>query len=141
MSLHFLHFRNLSVFPMRGIQTSVQRFIDGKGIAGQKTSAFYHNLSGRYDYVTLDVWMAYALGIDQTAFNRVGDRRKATERVVRVGKVMGLNPAEAQAAIWTGYRSRAGRADSPFSIVTEYFVARQRGWDIEGCSTERGYNG
>ena len=133
MSLHFMKHRDVRVVPMRGIRKSVLRFLEGKGIAGQKTSAFYANLSGCTARVTLDVWMAYALGIDQKAFNRIPARIKATERVVGVARRLGIQPAEAQAAIWTGYRGRAGYSHSNFSVANEYFTARDNGWDIEGC--------
>jgi len=134
LGLHFMHFRNLRVIPMKGIRTSVQRFVDGKGIAGQKTNAFYHNLTGRYDHVTLDVWMAYALGINQTDFNRKGTRLEATRRVVRVARRLRIEPAAAQAAIWTGYRRGKGHSDSTFDVVSEYLTARDNGWEITGCS-------
>ena len=134
MSLHFMKHRDVRVVPMKGIRTSVLRFIAGRGIAGQKTSAFCANLSGCTDRVTLDVWMAYALGIDQKDFNRIPDRTKATQRVVGVAKRLGIAPAEAQAAIWTGYRTIAGYNHSPFSVASEYFTARDNGWDVEGCS-------
>ena len=134
MSLHFMHFRDLRVVPMRGIRTSTQRFIDGKGINGQKTSAFYENLSGNTKAVTLDVWMAYALCVDQTDFSRKASHAKATSRIVAVAEVLGIEPCEAQAAIWTGYRTRAGYAHSPFSVAREYFAARDNSWVIEGCS-------
>jgi hypothetical protein len=134
MSLHFMKHRDLRVVPMRGIRRSVQNFLDGKGIKGQKTYAFYRNLSGHYENVTLDVWMAYALGIDQTDFNRVASRAEATRRVVRVARRLRIEPAEAQAAIWTGYRRGRGYSDSPFSVVSEYLTARDNEWEIEGCS-------
>lgn len=134
MSLHFMKHRDIRVIPMRGIRGSVLRFLDGKGITGQKTSSFYNNLLGCPDSVTLDVWMSYALGIDQRDFNRVGDRRKATDRFVSVGRVMGITPAEAQACVWVGYQRRIGYNPSPFSIASEYFTARDNGWEIAGCS-------
>lgn len=134
LALHFMHFRNLRVIPMRGIRTSVQRFLDGKGIAGQKTNAFYHNLAGHYDHVTLDVWMAYAFDIEQSDFNKLATREECTRRVVRVARRLRIAPAEAQAAIWTGYRRGRGFNDSPFDIVSEYLAARDAKWDITGCS-------
>ena len=134
MSLHFMHFRNLRVIPMRGIRTSVKRCVDGKGINGQKTSSFYENLSGNTKAVTLDVWMAYALGIDQTDFSRKASHSKATGRIVSVAERLGIEPCEAQAAIWTGYRTRAGLNHSKFSVAREYFAARDNNWVIEGCS-------
>jgi len=138
MSLHFMKNRDTRVVPMKGIRTSVERFLDGRGIAGQKTSAFYNNLRGCAESVTLDVWMAYALGIDQKDFRRIPDRQKATDRVVGVARRLGIAPAEAQAAIWAGYRGRAGRNHSPFSVVSEYLAARESGWDIPGCTIHEG---
>ncbi len=134
ISLSVMKFGDLSVIPMKGIRTSVRKFLDGHGINGPKTSAFCANLSGDYGPVTLDVWMAYALGIDQTDFNTVANRAKATDRIVTVGQVLGLAPAEAQAAVWTGYRTRVGRNHSPFSVASEYFKARRNQWEIEGIS-------
>lgn len=134
MGLHFMHFRDLRVIPMRGIRTSVTNFLNGKGIDGPKTSAFYANLLGCPDSVTLDVWMAYALGIDQTDFNRVASRKKAIDRIVSVGRVMGITPAQAQACIWVGYQRRIGYNPSPFCIASEYFAARAANWRITGCS-------
>lgn len=134
MSLHFMHFRNDRVVPMRGIRRSLANFLDGKGIKGQKTSAFCDNLSGRYDSVTLDVWMAYALGIEQSDFNRKASREEATRRVVRVARRLRIEPAQAQAAIWTGYRRLKGLNDSPFSVVSEYLAALDNEWEITGCS-------
>ena len=134
LSLHFMHFRNLRVVPMRGIRASVQHFLDCREIRGQKTRAFYNNLMGCPDNVTLDVWMAYALGIDQTDFNRIANRQKATDRIVTVARMMRVTPAEAQAMVWTGYRRRAGFQPSPFSVASEYFAARDNEWVIPGCS-------
>jgi len=137
MSLHFMKHRDLRVVPMKSVRKSVRNFLDGNGISGQKTRAFYNNLSGRYDYVTLDVWMAYALGIDQTDFNKLATRAEATRRVVRVARRLRIEPAAAQAAIWTGYRRRKGHSDSTFDVVREYLTARDNGWDIVGCSVDR----
>lgn len=134
MSLHFMKHRNIRVVPMKGVRTSVLRFLDGKGITGQKTSAFYANLTGNYGPVTLDVWMAYAFGIDQTDFNKLATREECTRRVVRVARRLRVEPAAAQAAVWTGYRRLRGHSDSTFDVVSEYLTARDSGWKVEGCS-------
>ncbi|MCP4896297.1 MAG: hypothetical protein GY906_04920 [bacterium] len=138
LGLHFMHHRDLRVIPMKGIRTSVTNFLDGKGINGPKTGPFCANLSGDYNPVTLDVWMAYAFGIDQSDFSRKATHREASSRVVEAGRVLGIKPAQAQAAIWTGYRRNVGYTDSPFSIVSEYRTARDNGWDIEGCEIKEG---
>ena len=134
LGLHFMHFRNLRVVPMRGIRRSLQRFVDGDGIAGIKTGPFCANLSGNYDPVTLDIWMARALGIDQSDFNRKATHAEATRRVVRVARRLRVAPAEAQAAIWTGYQRLKGLNPGAFSIVSEYLTARDNKWEIVGCS-------
>ena len=102
LSLHFMKFRNDRVIPMKGIRKSLNDFLGGKGIKGPKTGAFYHNLAGRSDYVTLDVWMAYALKLDQTDFTLKATHAEACSRVVRVGEILGISPSAAQACIWTG---------------------------------------
>jgi hypothetical protein len=137
MSLHFMVHRNDRVVPMKGIRKSLHKWLDRRVIDGPKTGAFYSNLSGCPDAVTLDVWMSYALGCSQTDFAGKANRAKSILRVTQVGERLGITPAEAQAVIWTGYRSRAGRNDSPMDIASEYFTARDRKWDVEGCSTDR----
>jgi hypothetical protein len=134
LSLAFMNTRDLTVIPMRGIRTSVTNFLNGKGIAGIKTSAFYDNLMGNLDRVTLDVWMAYALGIDQSDFNKKATHAEATRRVVSVASILGIKPAEAQAAVWTGYRNYVGHSDSNFDIVHEYLTAKSNNWVIEGIN-------
>jgi len=140
LALHILHHGDLRVHPMRGIRKSVMDFRSGAGIVGRKTRPFYHNLCGRLDHVTLDTWMATALCIGQKEFKRKATHREACERIAEVGRVIGIKPAEAQAAIWKGIRSRPtsanpnGRNHSPFSVLSEYIAARRNGWDIKGCS-------
>ena len=140
LALHIMKHGDLRVMPMRGIRSSVQRFLDGDGITGPKTLPFYHNLCGRLDFVTLDTWMADAFCIDQKDFSRKATHSVACDRIAAVGRIIGIKPAEAQAAIWKGIRGRAtkrnpnGRNHSPFSVLSEYLTARRRQWDIEGCS-------
>lgn len=134
LSLHFMRFQDIRVVPLKDVRTSVLRFLCGKGISGPKTSAFYNNLSGCPNSVALDVWMSYALGVDQTDFRRADNRSKAISRIVGVARRLGVTPAEAQAAVWTGYRARSGYSQSPFSVAKEYFSACDNGWVVKGCS-------
>lgn len=110
-----------------GVMVSTHRALAnyraGKGIAGQKTSAFRDALLGCEDSIVLDTWMAYALGIDQTDFNRIGDRAAARRRVLRVATAIGETPAATQAAIWTGYRYRSGYSYRSFPLWSEYVAA------------------
>ena len=134
LALHYCHHQDIRVIPMRGVRSAVRHFEKTGRLRGPKTSAFFANLRGHVEPVTLDVWMAYAFRIPQTAFSRVATRERAAQRVAAAGRVLGLRPCESQAAIWPGYRRSVGYSDSPFSVVAEYLTARERGWDIEGCS-------
>lgn len=134
LALHYCHHRDIRVIPMRGVRSAVVHFERTGRLRGPKTSAFYANLRGNPEPVTLDVWMAYALRVDQSAFSRVATRQRAAARVAAAGRALGLRPCESQAAIWAAYRRAAGERDSPLSVVAEYLAARGRGWDIEGCS-------
>mgnify|MGYP003322070813 CR=1 FL=1 len=119
---------------MDNIRTSLKRFLAGQGIAGPKTGPFAENLSGNPQPVTLDVWMAHALGIKQEQFNRKATHEKATKRVKQVAEILGIEPADAQAAIWTGYRAMRGLGGAPFSIMDEYLKAKKNGWKFQGIN-------
>lgn len=69
-------------------------------IRGPKTSAFAACLHGDLDQVVLDVWMAAAFKVDQRLFSRQYTSIPAAERVVKASAIVGLRPAETQAAIW-----------------------------------------
>lgn len=122
-----LHVMKVGVLPdgvMRSIHTSVRNFQVKGEINGPKTYAFYNALMGCADSVVLDVWMAYALGVDQKLFPRKDVQSKAVARVKRVARVMGISPAATQACIWTGYRARAGFAYLNYPVWEEYCAAR-----------------
>lgn len=78
-------------------------------INGQKTKAFFHCLMGSQDHVVLDTWMAKALKIDQNLFRKAHVRHEATKRVWKTAEILGMSPAECQAAIWSGMFILAGR--------------------------------
>ena len=134
MALHYCHHGDIRVIPMRGVRSAVNHFEKTGRLRGPKTSAFFANLRGNCEPVTLDVWMAYALKVEQSAFSRVATRERAAQRVAAAGRALGLRPCESQAAIWTGFRRFAGYNDSPFSVVSEFLTARANNWKIEGCS-------
>lgn len=78
---------------------------------GKKVFAFYRNLSGDFDHVTIDTWMAKIYGIE---FQGITDaEREALQADVKaIADAAGITPAAAQAALWVGYRELQGHNDS-----------------------------
>ena len=52
--------------------------------------------------VVLDTWMGHALGVDSKKFETKQLRESAARRVRYGAYLMGIAPAEFQAAIWSG---------------------------------------
>lgn len=78
---------------------------------GQKVYAFYRNLSGDFEHVTVDVWMARLYGVD---FDTITDkqRREIQDDVKSIAERTGYTPAAVQAILWVGYRSQCGHVDA-----------------------------
>ena len=78
---------------------------------GHKVFAFYRNLSGDFEHVTIDTWMAKIYGID---FDTITDaQRIELQRDVKaIADAVGASPASIQAALWVGYRELNGHIDS-----------------------------
>lgn len=77
-------------------------------LSGPKVSAFWANLCGDLDAVTVDVWAARAAegprfkdrAPDGSRYARIADAYRAAAAVV------GIAPRDLQAAVWTSYRRR-----------------------------------
>ena len=82
-----------------------------KQIVVARTAQFYRNLSGDFDHVTIDTWMAKIYGVD---FQGITDaeRESLQDDVKAIADAAGITPAAAQAALWVGYRELQGHSDS-----------------------------
>ena len=85
-------------------------FLDGY-THGHKVCAFYRNLSGDFQHVTVDTWMSKIYGVD---FDTITDEQRAEIQadVTKIADAAGITPAAAQAALWVGYRDLAGHSDA-----------------------------
>ena len=93
---------------------------------GHKVYAFYRNLSGDFDHVTIDTWMAKIYGVD---FQKITDQQRSEiqQDVTAIAEAAGITPAAAQAALWVGYRELHGHNDSEGALsmvdITEGITA------------------
>ena len=93
---------------------------------GHKVYAFYRNLSGDFDHVTVDTWMSKIYGVD---FGKITDQQRSEiqQDVTAIAEAAGITPAAAQAALWVGYRELHGHNDSEGALsmvdITEGITA------------------
>lgn len=119
-----------SIVPMRSVRTGLQRYADGRGIAGPKTSAFARAILGDPDAVVLDVWLALALGVKQSLLSGARVRNECIRRIALASHSLGLSPRDGQAAIWSHVRRGAGWSPAPMSVWSEYQTAIDRGYIV-----------
>jgi len=109
--------------PWQRIKGIVERALSGQPLSGNKVRAFYENLVGNPDAVTIDVWVMRHFGIDKKTLS---DREYAelSNKIRKTAKKEGLTPAEYQAIIWTLERRKAGfkpRSFIPYLAQGELF--------------------
>lgn len=79
---------------------------DLTAIVGPKVTAFYANLLGDEDQITIDRWHTFAaIGVNRVP--SVRQRRVIQQATLRVAKKMGLTPAALQACVWVVVRGAA----------------------------------
>lgn len=76
-------------------------------LRGPKVRAFYRNICGDPNAVTVDVWAARAAGISALELARVGGYDAAANAYRAVARVRGLAASTVQAAVWIAVRGGA----------------------------------
>jgi len=93
----------------RSLATAERVRVDGPTTAlnGRKTRAFYDNLTGSYESVTIDVWMLRVVQwpVNSLSLSQYDNLERLFQQVARE---VGLEPAHLQAALWVPARGRAG---------------------------------
>jgi len=72
-------------------------------LTGPKTKAFFWNLVGNEQEVTVDVWMLRAAGLEVANKGNIENVQQAIKRIARHRR---LTPAQVQAIIWITVRDR-----------------------------------
>lgn len=86
-------------------------------LSGRKVNAFYHNLIGHPDFVTVDVWMMRYYGYnDSRPTKKIYD--EIEKKVKRSAKQYNLFPSELQAILWSAIRHLAGFKPATFLIAS-----------------------
>lgn len=80
-------------------------------LGGQKVTAFYRNLTGDEDAVTVDVWAARAAEGDEVTTTDKSIRGTRYEDIAQayriVADVVGVTPRHLQATVWVAIRGKA----------------------------------
>lgn len=96
------------------IRTLSHNYAGGKlELGGMKVNAFYQNITGNYNAVTLDVWMIKYFKLNKGWLN-IGEYRLYSRVIRKLAQRLGLLPAELQAVIWERQRAKEGRKPSNF---------------------------
>jgi hypothetical protein len=108
--------QGLSVIPrVVGIRSNVEKAWaiaqdgDVSRVSGPKVSAFFANLSGNDERVTIDVWAARAAGVSDKEMSHLDRQRYVNLEAayVEVARVLGFKPSELQAICWIVVRGKA----------------------------------
>ncbi len=81
-------------------------------LSGLKVTAFQKALNGDLSQVVGDTLMARAYGIFNKRMSNVGEFLASTILVRKIAEKTGMDPAEAQAAIWVVSRTTSGRVSA-----------------------------
>lgn len=110
LALCYSRMRKAHPTTIRGVRAALEHWEDTGEIRGPKTSRFAKALNGDEDAVVLDVWMAFAMRVDQRVFATKSGYERHSRTIRRVAKKLGWTPAETQASIWAAaYRQKRGR--------------------------------
>lgn len=115
-----------------GHRGNLERVAEGLpfGDTSPKVKAFYNNLWGDPRSVTVDTWMFRAFGIDRAAVEAgrgtsIGSIRFIQETIRREADILGVEPRQYQAALWTAQRLIDGEGGAEAVSETFKRVVRQ----------------
>lgn len=102
-------------YLMKCHRMNIDRLLNGEQLSGPKVRAFYSNLVGNYDAVTIDGWMLKFFGYDKwMTKNRY---KYLADRVKKYAYAHDLLPAELQAICWSYQRAKNGNNPKSFLSV------------------------
>jgi len=122
---------------MNSHKVGLSNWLLNRKINGPKTGAFYENLIGNLELVTLDVWMSRVLEVDQKEFASKKKYAAHSEVIASYANKQGVAPAEAQAVLWLGMikldSGDLSLKKKPYPLMREYenFLSQGRHFSTE----------
>ena len=81
---------------------------------GNKVNAFYNNLIGNYNHVTIDIWIIRYFNIkDKSQLNK-SEYKYYSKAIIKYAKRLKLYPCQCQAIIWEYQRHKENKKPSNF---------------------------
>jgi len=79
-------------------------------LSGNKVNAFYNNMIGNYDFVTIDVWMLRIMGVETYNGHYLSTKQynQLSNIISEIATEQNLLPAELQAILWIKYKAEIG---------------------------------
>jgi hypothetical protein len=113
---------------MKTLRPNVARaMISTEGLSGSKVSNFFKSIAGDKNAVTLDVWMARALGLANPGpFDDEKTYGIFANAIRELSQEAGVAPREYQAAVWSGIRKESGetKTGAPFEVLLMEMIDR-----------------
>lgn len=103
--------------------------VHGVVLGGPKIRCFYENLTGNLTPVTVDRWIARALGAKSNPKTEI-EYMQMSLAIAEFARAVGEEPARAQAAIWHGIR-HAEQVSFNFGDMKELLWAKTRQLTLE----------
>jgi hypothetical protein len=91
---------------------NIARALSGKPLNGPKVNSFGENLLGNLNFVTNDTWMAQFSGLNEDFFKGEAEYLGYSLVVREEAEKAGIQPAEAQAAVWSFFSVLANSVNS-----------------------------
>lgn len=104
------NYRYYGLLPSHSI--NINRLVNGQEIRGPKVRAFFSNLIGDYDAVTIDTWMTKFYRFD--GWLTIRRYEKLADRMRNYAKKIGMRPAALQAVCWSWIRDQNGLSHTSY---------------------------
>ena len=90
--------------PLPAWIPNVLRAVNGKPLSGLKVESFRRNLSGDYDAVVLDTWMAQFFGVPHATLAKPEVYNHISAIIRDAAKALDWYPCEVQETVWSAVR-------------------------------------
>ncbi len=116
----YQEYKNTGVFDDKGLFPchilNVERALAREPLHGYKVPAFAANLKGDMNRVTIDMWVLYYFGLQQSRIRRK-EYYRMEAAIQKMARRRNMKPAEYQAKIWCIAVTRAGRTPVSYKDV------------------------